>query len=316
MSFARVFGDFPKWFHILGQSSSTPPDQLLSASARNYFHRVHANALKHIPVAALVLITIPVTIVVCLYSGFWAQLTYTLSSGFSKIINAQNAFILAVDSFTISITVSQTIFLSPDFSQLFTQINIIEHLSRPNIKWDLFGLRRFVIRRMFYVCAGYTLPYVTILLIKPNTVPFLILLGGDLILKSLTLISFFQLLFYIELFNHMMQSFVKYIEVRASSATIANITTVYSRDIDTKFTSQMFHFKLLHFNLWEFSRTINHLFGWLLVVFVLHHFVFIVFIFYHACVVLLNPTNGKELLRKSSAFGGVYSIKSLLFVFS
>lgn len=303
MSFACVFGNFPKWFHILGQSSSSPIDQLLTSSASNYFQRVHTNALKYIPVGVLFLFTTVVTVVVCLYSSFWDQLTYTLSSGFSKVINAQNAIILAVDSFTIFIAVCQTIFLSPYFSQLFAQISNIEMLSRKKITWDLLGLRRFLQRRMFYVCAGYLLPYSSILLSKPPTATNLTLLTCDFTLKTLTLISYFQVLFYIELFNHMLRSFVSYVETRALKTTATNVMTVYSRGSDEKSLQlELYYFKLLHFNLWEFAQSINYLFGWILVIFILHHFVFIVFIFFHTCVVLLNPTNWKEIIRKPNAF--------------
>lgn len=303
MSFACVFGNFPKWFHVLGQSAAVPADQLMSSSARKYFQRVHSNALNYVPVAVLLIITTIVTIVVCIYSSTWDKLTYTLSSGFSQVIIVQNAIILTVDSFTILIAVGQAVFLSPHFAHLFAQINVIEHLSRKKITWDLFGLRRFLIRRMFYVCAGYSLPYISILLTKPATASNLILLGGDFQLKTLTLVSYFQVLFYIELFNHMLRSFVKYIEARATTATTTSVMTVSNHDShDKSLQLEMYFFKLVHFNLWEFAQTINYLFGWILVVFVLHHFVFIVFIFFHTCVVLLNPSNSKEMIRTSYAF--------------
>lgn len=299
MSFARVFGSFPKWFHILGQCSPSRIDQLSTSSASNHFQCVRNNVLKHIPVVVLLLLTSTVTVVVCWYSSFWDQLTYTLSSGFSKVINAQNAIILAVDSFTIFIAAGQTIFLSPNFSQLFAQINNIEALSRKKINWDLHGLRRFLRHRMLFVCAGYLLPYSSILLSKPPTATNLTLLSGDFTLKTLTLISYFQVLFYIELFNHMLRSFVRYVETRAIKTTVASVMAIYSRGSDEKFLQlEMHYFKLLHFNLWEFAQSINYLFGWILVIFILHHFVFIVFIFFHTCVVLLNPTNWKEIIRK------------------
>lgn len=315
MSFARVFGGFLKWFHILGQGSSTSSNQLLSPGAKKYFQRVHSNASKHIPVGILLSLNIIVSIIVCWYSSFWDQLTYTLSSGFSKVLNAQNALILAVDTITILIAVGQTVFFMPYFSQLFAHINIIEHLSRKRISWNLLALRRFLIRRMFFVCAGYSLPYMTILFSKPATTTNLILLGGDFILKCLTLISYFQALFYVELFNHMLQSFVNYIETRARTTTTTNVTTIYSRDSDAKSLQiQMYYFKLLHFNLWEFAQTINYLFGWILMIFVLHHFVFIVFIFFHTCVVLLHAQNHKEIFRESSVLCR-YLVVSLTFRF-
>lgn len=299
MSFACVFGDFLKWFHILGQSSTEPPDQLLPSGGRNYFRRMQRSAFKFIPTMLLLVISIVVTIFVCLYSSFWDKLTYTLSNDFSKVINIQNEIILSIDTITIIVAVAQTLFLSSYFAELFAQITTIEHLSRKKITWDLYGLRRSVIWQMFCVCAGYMLPYTAILLTKPITANFLILLGGDFILKSLTLISYFQIIFYIELFNHMMKAFVKSIEDRAMITTIPNVMTIGGRNADARLIQlEIYYFKLMHFNLWEMAQTINYLFGWMLVIFVLHHFIFIVFIFFHTCVILLNPRNYIELIRE------------------
>lgn len=314
MSFARVFGHFPMWFHIFGQSSSLPSEQLLASSAKNYFQRVHSNGIKYIPVGVLLICTIFVTIVVCFYSSFWDKLTYTLSTSFSQVLNAQNLIILVVDSFTVLITVGQTIFLSPYYSQLFTQINIIENLSRKKIEWDLFGLRRLLIRRMFYVCAGYILPYISILLMKSPTMANLILLSCDFTLKTLTLISYFQVLFYIELFNHMLKTFVKHIEKRAATTAIPNVITIYSRDPNENLLKlEIYYFKLLHFNLWELSQTINNLFGWILFLYLLNYFLYSIYIFFHLCIFFLDITNHNEVIRKFVVIKN--SLASVKFIF-
>lgn len=292
MGFARVFSTFTKWFYILGQSNALPPDQLLTTSARSYFQRVNANPIyKYIPVTVFLLIAISMTAVV-----FWSILTDSVESRFGKIINAQSAIVLLIVAVTILIVAGQTMLQSSYFSQLFAQLNVIEHLFRPHVACDLLALRHLLIRRMICVFIGLTLPYIATMLSKP-TINFTAL-GCDFILKSLPLASYLQVLFYIELLDHLLGSLVKYIEMRAIATTTINMTTLHSRAVDTKFISEMYYFKLLHFNLWEFARIINNLFGWCLMFSVLYYFVYIVFKCYHVSVTLLYPLNIPKILRE------------------
>lgn len=294
MSFASALGDFPKSFFFLGQSAVSPfATQHTTISARNL--------LKYIPTGVILVLAISAAALLCSYAtSFWE---YTILSNSSKIANIQLGVLLTFDLLTVFIVAGQSFFLPSQYSNLHAQIIVIEQLSCKKFALDLNGLRRILIRQMCIISTAFSLPYIAISFTKQITHNNLIIMGCDSTLATLSLITYFHALFYIQLLNHMLQSFVKYVEFRATTFPTMNITTINSRE--SKFTFiklELYYFKLMHFNLCEYAQTINHIFGWILFIYFLNHSLYTVYIFFQTCIIFFKPKNFIEILRKSIQF--------------
>lgn len=288
MSFESDLGRFLKWFHFLGQNTHSS-----SIAAPR------ANSLKYIPVGIRFLVAFFAFIVLCVHWKRFGE--FALLSSFSKIANVQLSILLILDLVTAFIVASQALFLPSLYSKLYAQIHVIEQLSRKKFFWDLKVLRRTVVRRMCYMCVAFSLPYIAIASTKPITSTFLAIMCSDVALALTALITHFHALFYIQLLNHMLQSLVSYIEAQATAMPTTNVTTNIARDRDSNATMEkleLYYFKLLHFNLWEFTQIINQLFGWILFVYLLDHFLYTIYIFFQTCIILLNPSNFIEIIRE------------------
>lgn len=298
MSFANVLGHFPKCFHFLGQSISVPPnDKITTLGAPKRFERRHTNALKYIPSGVRPILATLAATTLCIYSTAFGE--FTLLSSFSKIANAQLSILLILDLVTAFVVAGQAFFLSSHYSKLYEQVHTIEHLSRKKFSWDLNGLRRSYIRKICVTCAAFSTPYIAIMCTKPINASFIIVITCDFILATFSLVTYFHALFYIQLLNHMLQTFVKYVEFRATTFPTSNVTTIHDRDSNvTRMKLEMYYFKLLHFNLCEFSQTINFLFGWVLLIYLLDHFLYTIYIFFQTAIIFLHPTNFIEITRK------------------
>lgn len=302
MSFARVFGDFPKWFHLLGQSSSPPSDRIPTSSEHNALQRVYTNQWKYVPSGVLILFAICVSSFVCILSKFFTN--YTLKDSYSAVLVAQLGFLLTTFSLIVLLAAGQTFFISSRFEQLYAQIDVIEQLASKKTAWDLIGLRRYLISRLGLVSIGFLIPYIITLSSKPMTLNNLALLGCVFILRFLSLITFFHAIFSIELLNHMLQSLVRYVESRISAAMTTNTIVIKSRrrgDANPiKF--EMYYFKLLHFNMWEMAQTINRLFGWVLLLFLMQFSLFIVYAVFHISVIVLDFQSVGDTLRECTEY--------------
>lgn len=290
MSFASAFGHFPKWFHFLGQSTFSPSaTQITTLSAKNLS--------KYIPTGVLLILAISAAILLCKYATSFGE--YTLLSSFSKIANIQLAVLLTFDLLTVFIVAGQAIFQPSHYSNLYAQIIVIEQLSSKKFTLDLNGLRRVLIRRMGIICGAFSLPYIAISFTKQITHDNLMIMACDCTLATLSLITYFHALFYIQLLNHMLKSFVKYVEFRATTFPTMNITTINCRESKvTLIKLELYYFKLMHFNLCEYAQTINQIFGWILFIYLLDHSLYTVYIFFQTCIIFFNPTNFIEIFRK------------------
>lgn len=281
MSFERVLGQFLKWFHFLGQSTSSPV----------------GNVVKYIPTVVLLLVASLAAIVLCVYSNSFGD--YTILSSFSKIANVQLGILLASNILVVLIVVGQGFFMSSQYSELYARIHIIEELSRQKFLWNLDGLRCAVISKMRIICVVFTLPYIVTSLTKLITPGHIIILSCDFILASLNLITYFHVLFFIQLLNHMLQALVKYIELRTTSLSTTTVTIVNARNAElTLMKIEMYYFKLVHFNLWEFAEAINDFFGWIFLLYFLDHFIYVIYISFQTCIIFMDRSNLVEILRK------------------
>lgn len=284
MSFDSDLGQFFRWFQLLGQTA-------FSSSTKS--------ASKYIPVGIRLGLAVLASIVLCLY---WKQFgEFALLSNFSQIANVQLAILLALDFITALIVAVQAWLLPSLYVKLYAQIYAIEELSRKKFSWNLKSLRKSIKRKMLYMFVAFLLPYIATFFTKQITSACVIIAMCDCMLALFALTTHFHVLFYIQLFNHMLQSFVNYLEWRANVLPTSNVTTINSGDHNSTNTMEkleLHYFKLLHFNLWEIVQTINQLFGWILFIYFLDHFLYTVYIFFQTAIILQNPSNLIEIIRE------------------
>lgn len=301
MAFVRVLGRYLNWFHILGLTTFSPSDARNTAlSAINRFEGARNNVKKYISTGVMFTLLVLVSVVLCMYSNFVGK--YSHSSGFSKIIISLVAVMLLFTALNGFVAMGQAYFLSAYYEQLCAQIEGIEALMHKRVTWNLNTFRRSMSRQMCVLVIVYFQPYIGMFCTKSHTTSNLVIMSCDIALSALKQITFFYVLFFIQLLNHMQQSLVKHIGSRATKLRPMDVSTINSRDVRlTALRFEMYYFKLLHFNLWEFAQTINQLFGWILFIFLVHQFIYAVYIFFHMCIMFLEPSNDNEVMRKSES---------------
>lgn len=310
MSFASVFGNYPMWFHILGQHNSLPPEQLLSPTARNYFRRVHGAGLKHLPALSLSFFAIFIWTSVCCFSKFFTD--YSISQSFSLVLMTILGLFLTLFLFLILLAVAFNFVFSSDFDLLYMQINSIEQLARTRITWNLTDLRTYMSRLMFIVLAAHSLSYAEKFTKGQMTLNAMAMMYSVLIMRIFTMFTYFHILFYLQLLKYTLNLLVEYIEERITTKSITNVLMIApcNADNNNMLTKSDFHMiKLIHFKLWEFAQTINRIFGWIMLVILIQYFLFAVYIVFHVCLILLNMFGFENLLRKSLSVGSMDKIK-------
>lgn len=297
MEFVGVLGDFLKWFHFFGQSIYAPPALQVFWSNGTEHMQSSMRKCSYFPTAFLLIFTISVSTVLCLNSNF--ILDYAVSSGFKRILLTLLVLSLAILPINIFVAAGQTVFLQSHYEQMYAQIEVAEQLLRSRMVLHFQDLHRSLLRHTYIICGAYLLPYLAIVATKTLTSKNMLIMGCDVIMTYLTLTCYFHAIFFIRLLNYMLKTFVKYIEVR--TLTIANAITFDSEtSIVTLMSAEMFYYKLVHFNLWELSQVINQIFGWSLSVYLLEQFLYAIYVFFHLCIVGLEPINSKGLLRELS----------------
>lgn len=289
MSFASVLGHFPKWFHIFGQNTFT--------LATNQMQIIrNRGAVKFIPTGVLLLLATIAAILLCVNANSISE--YAILNSFSKIANAQLSILLTFDLATVFVVTIQAFFPSSHYLDLYTRIHFIERLSQLKFSWNFNRLRRTLVRQMCTVCVAFSLPYLVIFILKPITRGFVIIMSCDCSLAVCKLITYFHVLFFIQLLNHMLQAFVKFVEFRVATLSTTHLTLVINRDGIAQMSLEMHYFKLLHFNLWQLCHAINHVFGWVLLIHFLDHFLYIIYISFQTCIIFLDRSNPIEILRE------------------
>lgn len=185
------------------------------------------------------------------------------------------------------------------FAQICSYISVIENLS-----WRRFACvsndfqRRFMWKSSIILIMLFVKFLTSLYLMKKIT--GLIILATTVlnILRSLVFLYILHACFYIDLLNHMLQCFVRYLNSRST-----NETMTYFRDKTAhQLTAEMLRIKLIHLYLWKMSEKINHSFGWIICIAFFQYFVFVVYCVFNAFEMLLYmPTEMAfvKLLRES-----------------
>lgn len=277
MRFGRGLDPFIKWFYVCGLSCYPSFDAFLTVKSKN------KTFMKLFPTGALIVFTVVTAIATCVCKFL------------NDPDNKHGANTLFVNTLTLMVTTTlcaiQMVFLSPYFDEICSQISNIERLCWRKFSFDLNAFRRHFSQRAFITLASFILPVVIKLYAKPMTWDNFFVTIGLATLRAFMFLILLQVYFYVDLLDHMLQCFAEHIETRASTASTATVQTVnFHSPAAKQLKAEILHFKLLHFNMWEISEMINHLFGWTIVIIFLQHFIYSIYNVYFAYFIITQPS--------------------------
>lgn len=293
MRFEKGLDPIIKIFYICGLSCYPSFDEFLTGNPKK------PCSVHYIPTGVLFILTVSVSICTCVCKLISDP--HITSSTTSLFINTLTLMI------TVLVCSIRMVFVLPYFSEICAQISIIDRLSWRKFSLDLDKFRRHFMRRVYITLITFILPVVVKLYGKPPSWDVYVVAMGIATLRAIMFSILLHAFFYVDLLDHMLQSFVRHVDMRASTATTAAVQTISFRSPAAKqLTAEIFHFKLLHFNLWEVSEKVNHLFGWTIVIVFLQHFSYAIYNVYAAYMTMVqHPMNIFIYLRKSiGCFGG------------
>lgn len=285
MKFGRGIDQFIKWFYICGLSCY--PGEIWTAK---FNHK--KRFIKYIPtIGQLVLVSIT-----SIGTSFWKfHLNYNPInySGFVHV-----SIILLTMAFTVFVCALQMVFLSSYFDGIRLRIDIIERLSFRRFSFDSEVFQHHFMLRLYIISVAFIIPFFLTMHAQPTTLDYLIVNVGMHIPRAFIFLNLLQAFFYADLFDHLMRSFVRFVEMRALS--IETIDSIVIRSPTAKqLKIELFQFKLLHFKLWEISENINHIFGWVILVVFLQYFMIIIHNVYFAYTKLTDqPLSIVDFFRK------------------
>lgn len=284
MKLTRALRHYTTLFHILGQNSYPPFEEF---SMRNQSRRRIHKSLNYLPTTVLLLLT-----------TFLSAKRLNFIFGFESYTNSGSVIVL-IGSLSyvapIYVSISQSLLHSSEFVMLFAQINAIEQASRGKYSFDFHAFRRKYLRQLCIILAVNFLPSVLTIVIEPESRNISVMVIF-LTLRTLTLLPVFHVLFYIDLIDHLLKSFTRYVDTQTTNALSEMDDSL--RERRSKFVnSELNDYKLLHFKLWEAAQSINNIFGWMLNTILLQ---FIVSVLYNVYFTLgaLGENFSSVVLRK------------------
>lgn len=287
MKLTRALRHYTKWFHIFGQSCYPPFGDFLSMNGpRRHVHK----SLNYIPCVMIILLTTLLTAIRFISKfrdGRFTTTTYVIVSiGLLSYVS------------TVFISVGQSLFHSSYFALLFTQINAIGQTSRKNYSFDFQEFSRNYLRQTYVISIACVLPsLLTYYLGRSANVSYILIVLSYFALKFMTLLPTYHALFYIDLLHQMLKSFAKYVDVQASTGLMEKANN--PRRCHLKILkSELNHYKLLHFKLWEAAQSINNIFGWTLSTILIQHFVSSIFNVYFTLIMIGEKADIHGVLRK------------------
>lgn len=294
MKLGQALRQFTKWFHVLGQSCYPSFDAFSPATNVNQY----ARTANFIPSITMLGFMVSFAFASC-------ALIYLLSNAaFSDYIVV--ALCISSMSFAVFIAVSQSISRRMQFVKLFQQINMFELLTRNRFSINFLSFRRFYLRRMLTILAVCLSALCGTFLRRPVDPMEFATVYTVALLRFVTLITTFHILFYISLFQYIVRAFVRYVEIHATAssptATTSNALPIqwqglYARNM----IIDLNYFKLIHFVLWEISDSLNKVFGWTIAATLLQVSVYCIYNVYFAFELLYAPKTENESIRKSES---------------
>lgn len=278
MKLVQFISGYTKLFYMLGQSSYTYYDGI---SIMNGNHKLRYKIWNYVPSVVLLAVTTILTMVTYIFMA-----DFSLYNTLSYPVIAMNA---STQLLTVIVSVCQSIFLSPYFAELFSQIRVVDQLEFRKFSIDLPAFRSALLKRFILTCTSYLLALTLTFIVKPLTWDNAVVFMCLFLLRSFTVLVVYHMLFYINLFDSIICAFVQYVKRQATTTTTTTITMIHFQDGDVQNLLSEFHFiRFMHLHISEISQTINNLFGWSLVVICLQYFLYAVYCVYFSLILIVD----------------------------
>lgn len=265
MQFERGLDKFIKLFYICGLSCYPSFDEYLTVKTKK------ERFVQYFPSVALIGLIIILLTTICMYNFLSNDLVIRRYM-IHMILMLLILFLCAI----------QTIRQWRNFAKICMHMRIIESLSWGKFYCVSNAFKRHFMRRVFVMLIPFLTAYVARISKKQMpSLPYVVIIA---ILDGLILLVLLHAFFYVDLLDHMLESFVRHVDTRASTATavVEKKMNNFHSPAAYQLTAELFHFKLLHFHLWEISETINQLFGWTIIIIFLRYFFYSIWNVYDA----------------------------------
>lgn len=284
MMFGRGLNKFIKLFYICGLSCYPSFDGFLTGWTKK------DRVVRYIPIGGLILLAVITSIRAYVHLLAISRPNYRANK--YTILGYVSAPIV-----TMLIYAIQVIFLSPYFARICLQINNFERMSQKMFLIDPMEFRRHFMRRaciMLIAVALTILPWVL------RGWSHMVMTFGTMTLRVFVFLAFIHAYFYVDILDYLLKCFVRHVDIQASAVGVPtnvqkiNIRNRAALDLKAKITQ----WKLLHFELWEISESINNLFGWTTVAIFLHNFLFTINYMYIMFLRIPSEFFAADVMRK------------------
>lgn len=198
---------------------------------------------------------------------------------------------LSLSNFSVAI---QSIFRLDQFHALFSQLIIVEHLleDRLTLVYCTLG-RNFWLKSSYIILSFGCAIFVGTILTNCDESDYC-----TYVLIGVMHVAIIQMIFYIDIFQWLVQYLVKCIEKQASDIPSIEMATKL-RCVNAKQLREECEFmKLAHYHLWKSVRIIDDLFGWQLTLYFQQSLIGAVYACYFTFIFIMLPDGYSECLRK------------------
>lgn len=280
MKLLKLLNKYSSGFYLLGQNAINPyNDSLKSWNKKMILSQFIPTGIIIIIICATILFE---TLFQCLYATY-----YGLEDMFIFFI-----FLLSLFMTNIA-TASQSIFLYTDLHELFCQFDTLEHLSPFKSKLCLCKFVKDYKQKLFIISITYFCSVLVVIVVPSSNVSDLIINMGLYVLMACVLVAEFHALFYITLFNFLLNEFIQYTKIEISQLNVFCTT-----DIIQSFKL----FKQTWFQLWNISITINKYFGWGLLTILLENYICATYTGFWTFMHLMSPATFHLFIRNLVLF--------------
>lgn len=265
MEFGRSLDKFIRWFYMCGLSCYPSFTGFLTKKTKKN------RLLQYIPTGALIASSIIISV------GTYIHLTIYRPTCKAHFMISY----LSAPAITVLFCAIQAIFLPQIFARTCSQISTFERWSRKKFLIEPEAFRRHFCRRACFLLIASIMPFWPWMFRGWN---HLLMTSVIIALRAIVYMVFVHAFFYVEILDYLLQCFVRYVDVQATTVGLrTNVKIVRSPNcLAQQIKIEINHWKLLHFKLWQISKSINHLFGWTILAIFLHNFLFAINYMYFA----------------------------------
>lgn len=246
--FDIVLSRYTRIFNLLGESCVVSSDH---HSKKSFLNRL----IKYIPTMVSLIITIGLTI-----SNMVIELQSFYSS--KKISNVIYVIFFGSIISTKFVGISQMPTLEAILPRLLQQFNDLKCITESKYKINCCKFQREFIEEVATIIGLWLITFLLNAIIIHDSGFFVNFCVSTVVLMNR--ITMCHVHFYLALFKNLMEIFIDYLQQRA--------TTIKSTPInDIKL--EMIFTKVIHFKLYEISRAVNAIFGWIFVAIFLQEFI-------------------------------------------